>query len=233
MFFTKSKKVKKSIWREYLETIIWVIVLVILIRTWGVQAFKIPSSSMEPTLLIGDHLLVSRSSYGIHIPHELQITTNERLSAPAPTPEWAGKIIVPFASPARGDIIVFRSPENRAEDYIKRVIGLPGERVEVKGKTIIINGRPLDDPWGHFIEGYDNIYPLPRSRNFGPVVVPEGHYFVMGDNRDNSSDSRLWFNGRGGFVPEEDILGRAFITYWSWAGDSWDVRWSRLGSIIR
>jgi signal peptidase I len=219
----------KSLWREYLNAIFWAILIAVLIRTWGVQAFKIPSSSMEPTLLVGDHLLVSKSNYGIHIPHEIDIGRGGRQSAETFLP---GRILLPFSPPQRGDIIVFRNPEDRAEDYIKRVIALPGETVEISDKLILINGQPIDDPWGHFLA--DNALSLRQKekRYFGPVSVPPGHYFVMGDNRDFSHDSRMWFGGKGGFVPEQDILGKALIIYWSWLGDSYDVRWSRLGSII-
>lgn len=210
----EKKKPRKPIWRDYLEALIWAVVLALIIRTWGVQAFKIPSGSMKPTLLIGDHLLVSKSSYGIKLP-------------------FSDKVIIPLGSPERGDIVVFRFPEDRDKDFIKRIIALPGESVEVKNKQIFINGQPLKDPWGHYADRI--ILPpgvQPRD-NFGPVIVPEDHYFVMGDNRDQSYDSRFWFHGRGGFVPREDILGCAFIIYWSWKDETFGVRWSRIGHIIR
>ncbi|MDR1397882.1 MAG: signal peptidase I [Desulfarculales bacterium] len=225
----KQAKEGKSLWREYLNAIFWAILIAVLIRTWGVQAFKIPSGSMEPTLLVGDHLLVSKSSYGIHIPHEIDVGRGGKQSAET---SWAGRILVPFSSPQRGDVIVFRNPEDRAEDYIKRIIALPGETVEIKDKSVIINGRPIDDPWGHFIADHALTPRQREKRYFGPVSVPPGHYFVMGDNRDSSHDSRMWFGGRGGFVPEQDILGQALIIYWSWLGDSYNVRWPRLGKII-
>jgi signal peptidase I len=235
---TKKSKPARPLWREYLSAIFWALLIALLIRTWGVQAFKIPSGSMEPTLLVGDHLLVSKSSYGLHLPHELDVGRGGPAVALraawqhyAP-PSWAGKIIVPFSPPRRGDIIVFRNPENRAEDYVKRVIGLPGEQVEIKDKQILINGQTLDDPWGHYNDARPALV-LQETRQFGPVTVPAGNYFVMGDNRDSSHDSRMWFGGRGGFVPEQDILGQALIIYWSWLGDSYNVRWSRLGQIIR
>ncbi|MEW5914662.1 MAG: signal peptidase I [Thermodesulfobacteriota bacterium] len=202
----REEKKKKSLVREYLEALIWAVVLALIIRTWGVQAFKIPSGSMEPTLLVGDHLLVSKSSYGIKLP-------------------FTDQVIVPIGDPKRGDIIVFRFPEDRDLDFIKRIIGLPGETVQVKGKSIFINGQKLDERWGEYSGGQTHV-------DFGPIKVPAGQYFVMGDNRDNSRDSRLWFNGRGGFVPRRDILGKAFIIYWSWVGDSFDVRWRRLANLI-
>jgi signal peptidase I len=231
----KKPKIKKDksvrpLWREYLSAILWALLIALLIRTWGVQAFKIPSGSMEPTLLVGDHLLVSKSSYGLHLPHELDMG-REGPSEANGGPEWAGKIIVPFNPPQRGDVIVFRNPEDRSVDFIKRVIGLPGEQVQIQDKQILINGQPVDDPWGHYNDTMPD-HVLQKSRHFGPVTVPAGHYFVMGDNRDSSHDSRMWFNDKGGFVPEQDILGRALIIYWSWLGDSWNVRWSRLAQII-
>ncbi len=215
MFLRRKKdKKKKPLFREYLEALIWAVVLALVIRTWGVQAFKIPSGSMEPTLLIGDHLLVSKSSYGIKLP-------------------FSDVVIIPLGDPERGDIIVFRFPEDKDKDFIKRIIGLPGDTVEVNGRTVLINGQPLAEKWAHYVNQV-KLPPGVKSRNnYGPVKVPPDHYFVMGDNRDQSYDSRFWFHGKGGFVPRDDILGKAFIIYWSWVGNSFDVRWSRIGHIIR
>jgi len=204
---------KKPVWREYLEALLWAVVLALIIRTWGVQAFKIPSGSMMPTLLIGDHLLVSKSTYGIKAP-------------------FSDTVIIPISDPQRGDIVVFRFPEDPDKDFIKRIIALPGETVEVSNKKVLINGQALDDPWGTYSDRI--ILPpgvQPRD-NFGPVKVPEDHYFVMGDNRDQSYDSRFWFGGRGGFVPREDILGQAFIIYWSWKEQGLGVRWDRIGQLL-
>lgn len=209
----RPEKKKKSVIREYLEALIWAVVLALIIRTWGVQAFKIPSGSMIPTLLIGDHLLVSKSSYGIKLP-------------------FSDLVIIPIGDPARGDIVVFRFPEDKDKDFIKRIIGLPGDTVEVKDKAVYINGKKLKDRWGTYT---DNVV-LPQGvqprDNFGPVKVPEDQYFVMGDNRDQSYDSRFWFGGRGGFVPRNDILGRAVIIYWSWTDHGFGVRWDRIGKIL-
>jgi signal peptidase I len=210
---SKKERKTKPVWREYLEAIIWAVVLALLIRTWGVQAFKIPSGSMKPTLLIGDHLLVSKSSYGIKLP-------------------FSDTVLIPVGDPQRGDIVVFRFPEDRDKDFIKRIIGLPGETVEVRNKQVYINGRPLKDPWSHTTDRIILPSGVQPRDNFGPVRVPPDHYFVMGDNRDQSYDSRFWFGGRGGFVPRKDILGRAFIIYWSWEGNSFGVRWSRIGKIL-
>lgn len=215
MFSSRKKdKKKKPLVREYLEALIWAVVLALVIRTWGVQAFKIPSGSMEPTLLIGDHLLVSKSSYGIKLP-------------------FSDVVLIPLGDPERGDIIVFRFPEDKEKDFIKRIIGLPGDTVEVRGMTVLINGTPLHKKWGRYVNQVKLPPGVKSHSNFGPVKVPPGHYFVMGDNRDQSYDSRFWFHGKGGFVPRQDILGKAFIIYWSWVGSSFDVRWGRVGSIIR
>ena len=204
---------KKSIVREYVEAILIAVILALFIRTFVVQAFKIPSGSMLPTLKIGDHLLVNKFIYGLRVP-------------------FAGTTIIPWKEPVRGDIIVFRYPKDRSTDYIKRVIGTPGDTVLIKDRVVIINGERVDDPHAHFSR------PLGQSpkANYGPVTVPADSYFVMGDNRDNSSDSRFW-----GFVDEKDILGKAFILYWSWDLEKplfsierfTSVRWSRIGDIIK
>ncbi len=215
MFIRQRETVaKKPIWREYLEAILWAVVLALVIRTFGVQAFKIPSGSMKPTLLVGDHLLVFKSSYGVKLP-------------------FSGKVILPLGDPARGDIVVFRFPEDTDKDFIKRIIGLPGETVEVRDKEVFINGQRLNDPWAHYADRIILPSGVQPRDNFGPVKVPEGQYFVMGDNRDQSYDSRFWFRGKGGYVPREDIAGKAFVIYWSWEEDGFGVRWSRLGDLIR
>lgn len=202
---------KKSVLREYAEAIIFAIILALIIRTWGVQAFKIPSESMKPTLLIGDHLLVFKSAYDLRLP-------------------FSDRPIASLGDPERGDIIVFAYPEDPEKDFIKRVIGLPGEKVEMRNKTVFINDKPINDPWGR----YTDRVVLPPSFQprdyFGPVTVPPDSYFVMGDNRDHSHDSRFWFNNKGGFVPRKSIAGQAFLIYWAWEDNSWGVRWNRLGN---
>jgi signal peptidase I len=210
---SRPEKKKKSVVRDYLEALIWAVVLALVIRTWGVQAFKIPSGSMKPTLLIGDHLLVSKSSYGIKLP-------------------FSDVVVIPIGDPERGDIVVFRFPEDKDKDFIKRIIGLPGETVEVRDKAVFINGKKLNKDWGHYTDKVVLPPGVQPRDNFGPVKVPEDHYFVMGDNRDQSYDSRFWFGGRGGFVPREDILGKAFIIYWSWTDQGFGVRWDRIGKIL-
>lgn len=199
----------KSTFREYAEAIIMALVLALFIRTFIVQAFKIPSGSMIPTLAIGDHILVNKLSYGVRIP-------------------FVEKYLIEFGAPARGDVIVFIYPEDRSKDFIKRVIGVAGDNVEVRNKKVFINGKAVEDSHAHF-EGYDpQLGGTVNGDNYGPKVVPEGHVFVMGDNRDRSYDSRFW-----GYVSLSEVRGKAFLIYWSWDGiDRW-VRWERLGSLIR
>jgi signal peptidase I len=199
----------KSTFREYAEAIGMALLLALFIRTFIVQAFKIPSGSMIPTLQIGDHILVNKLAYGIRVP-------------------LYGHYLVDFGKVQRGDVIVFIFPEDRSKDFIKRVVGVAGDTVEIRGKKIFLNGKQIEDPYAHF-EGDDPQNVLPASRDdFGPTRVPENQLFVMGDNRDRSYDSRFW-----GFVNLDDVRGKAFLIYWSWdGGDRW-VRWERLGSLIR
>lgn len=202
-------KNKKSIVREYTQAIIIAIIIAFFIRTFFVQAFKIPSGSMIPTLQIGDWLLVNKVMYGIKIP-------------------VLRKTLIPFTKPKRGDVVVFIYPMDRSKDFIKRVVGVGGDIIEIKNKKIYINGTPSDDTHGIYTDSLI----LPRSMqprdNFGPVKVPNGHIFAMGDNRDNSYDSRFW-----GFVSIKDVVGKAFIIYWSWNRENHNLRWNRLGKIIR
>ncbi|XOF35289.1 MAG: signal peptidase I [Candidatus Electrothrix sp. YB6] len=210
------EKTGKSVVREYTEAILIALFLALFIRTFVIQAFKIPSGSMLHTLLIGDHILVSKFIYGIRNP-------------------FTGSIFVPIKEPKQGDIVVFKYPENPDIDYIKRVIATAGDTIEVRDKKVFINGNPMDDPYGEFTES--RILPASESPrdNFGPVTVPEEHIFVMGDNRDNSYDSRFW-----GFVNLNAVLGRAFILYWSWdvkkplcsPARFTSIRWSRIGNIL-
>lgn len=199
---------KTSKIREYAEAIVIAILIAAFIRTFVVQAFKIPSGSMKPTLEIGDHILVNKFSYGVKIPY-LRTT------------------IIPIGQPQRGDIAVFIYPEDKTKDFIKRVIAVGGDTVEIRSKKVFINGAPMEDHHGVHVE--DIIYPkaLQRRDNLGPIKVPEGTLFVMGDNRDQSYDSRFW-----GFVKLEDVIGKAFIIYFSWDSDDNSVRWSRLGKLL-
>ncbi len=209
-----KKHTKKSVFREYAEAFAIAILLALFIRTFVVQAFKIPSGSMLPTLQIGDHLLVSKFIYGIKIP-------------------FSGTTLIPIKSPDRQDVIVFKYPKDRSVDYIKRVIAIPGDTLAIRNKKVYINNTPIEDPRAHYTSSAI-MSGSPRDNLF-PIEIPDGKVFVMGDNRDNSHDSRFW-----GFVDQKDILGKAFIIYWSWDIQtpllSFDrlssVRWSRLGDII-
>lgn len=204
----KASRKAKSTFREYAEALIVALALAMFIRTFFVQAFKIPSGSMLPTLQIGDHLLVNKLLYGVRVP-------------------IVGTRFLSFFEPERGDIIVFVYPEDRDKDFIKRIVGVPGDVIEIRQKQLYRNGKPVDrtsEPYAQYTKGVE---PGVRD-NFGPVTVPEGHVYVMGDNRDHSFDSRFW-----GFVPYEDIKGKAFIIYWSWDGEDTWVRWERLGDLVR
>lgn len=206
---TEIKIKKKSTFREYAEAIIIALVLALLIRTFVVQAFKIPSGSMEPTLEIGDHILVNKFIYGIKIPF-----TSLRL--------------FPLEKPKRGDVVVFIYPLDPSKDFIKRVVAVEGDTVQIINKKLIINGAEVPDP--HAVYKDDTIFPaeVQKRDNFGPVTVPKGCLFVLGDNRDRSLDSRFW-----GFVPIEDLRGKAFIIYWSWNSQETSVRWNRIGKLIQ
>jgi signal peptidase I len=202
---------KKKFIREYLQPILIALLIALFVRAFIVQAFKIPSGSMEPTLLVGDHILVNKFIYGIIIPY-----THIRLFS--------------YEKPKRGDVIVFLYPLNPSKDFVKRVIGTEGEKVQIIQDRVYVNDRLIDDPWGHFSYKWPAAY-LSMMENFGPIVVPKDSFFVLGDNRENSDDSRFW-----GFVPLNEVLGKAFVIYFSWnqrAEDLWDkVRWSRIGTSI-
>ena len=204
---------KKKIIKEYLEPIAIAILIALFIRTFVVQAFKIPSSSMEPTLQVGDHLLVNKFIYGIKFP-------------------FIGVKYFQFRKPHRGDIIVFVYPKDRSKDFIKRVIGTEGEKVQIVHNKIYINNQLIDDPWGHYEERSLSTKYLQPMERFGPVTVPANSLFVLGDNRDNSQDSRFW-----GFVNVNEVRGKALIIYFSWDRYAQNllgkVRWVRLGKLIR
>ena len=208
---------KKSTIREYFESIVIAVILALFVRTWVVQAFKIPTGSMENNLLVGDHLLVNKFVYG-------------------PAAGGIERALLPIGTIQRGDVIVFKYPEDPERDFIKRVIGLPGETLEVRDKKVHINGRPLDEPYVHFLQpggAGGEFAPYDVRQQYGPVTVPDGHFFVMGDNRDNSQDSRYW-----GFLPRHYIKGKALIVYWSFDSDGFPnlltgTRWERLLHQIR
>ena len=198
---------RKSLVREYGEAIIVAVLLALLIRAFVVQAFTIPSGSMMDTLLVGDYILVNKFLYGPEIPF-----TDAHLPG--------------LRAPRRGDVIVFKYPNDESRDFIKRIIATGGETVQVKDNRAFVNGQPLDEPYVR-----PGSIPTTPSGHCGylyacdAIVVPPGFYFVMGDNRDNSQDSRYW-----GFVKREKIRGKAFLIYWSWNGDRHWLRWRRLGN---
>jgi signal peptidase I len=216
---------KKSVLREYFESLVIAVVLALFVRTFVVQAFKIPTGSMEQNLLIGDHLLVNKFVFG-------------------PTLSTVEKTLLPMKDIRRLDVIVFKYPEDPERDFIKRVIGLPGETVELRQKRVYINGKRLEEPYVFYLEDPP---PLPDEMSlsnellgttndprvqYGPVTVPAGHFFVMGDNRDNSQDSRYW-----GFLPRENVKGKALVIYWSYAAESGSIltstRWDRILRQVR
>lgn len=196
-------------WRENVEAILIAVLLALFIRTFVVQAFKIPSGSMKDTLQIGDHILVNKFAYGIDIP-------------------FLGFPLLPERAPQRGDVIVFKYPNDPDKDYIKRVVAVGGDVVAVRNKQLVVNRTPLQEDY--IIHTRPRIQPV--RDNFGPVRVPENKLFVMGDNRDNSSDSRFW-----GFLDVDAVRGKAFLIYWSWNDQSASVlsrvRWARIGDIVK
>jgi signal peptidase I len=214
---------KKSVVREYFESLVIAVILALFIRTFVVQAFKIPTSSMEPNLLVGDHLLVNKFVFG-------------------PVLAGAERALLPMTDIARGNVIVFKYPEDPERDFIKRVIGLPGEQIEVRHKRVYVNGKLLNEPYAHYLEAPppmpDEAQPGDRQpsgdprESYGPVTVPPKHYFVMGDNRDNSQDSRYW-----GFLTRDYVKGRALVIYWSYEAEAGNVvtgtRWGRLLHQVR
>ena len=228
---------KKSTAREYFESIVIAVILALFVRTFVLQAFKIPTGSMENNLLIGDHLLVNKF-------------------VDAPTATGLERALLPIGDIHRGDVLVFKYPVEPDRDFIKRVIGLPGETLELKNKKIFIDGKPLDEPYVHFLEEPHRNAELSEvtssdvRENYGPVKVPPNQYFMMGDNRDNSADSRYW-----GFMPRDYVKGKALLIYWSYESEREDyedesasatvkglasvfmhfftkTRWDRLGRLI-
>jgi len=199
---------RKSTIREYFESIVIAVILALFVRTWVVQAFKIPTGSMENNLLIGDHLLVNKFVFG-------------------PTTSL-DRAIMPVRDIKRGDIVVFKYPVEPERDFIKRVIGLPGDTIELRAKKVYVNGQPLDEPYVHFLtsssEGSE-VTSIDVRERYGPVTVPSDQYFVMGDNRDNSQDSRYW-----GYLPRGYVKGKAMMIYWSYEVDRDDLADDSLGA---
>ena len=204
---------QKSKTREYVESLLIAALIAFFVRSFFIQAFKIPSSSMEPTLLVGDHLLVNRLSYVMKVP-------------------FTDIVLFRLGEPHKGDVVVFRYPVDRGKDFIKRVIATGGDVVEIKDKVLYVNGTRTKDPHAFFAESSLIPGQFSQRDNYGPVTVPKGAYFMMGDNRDRSLDSRFW-----GFVETRDLVGRALVLYFSWDGRADDilhyVRWTRIGRLIR
>ncbi|CCK80354.1 signal peptidase I [Desulfobacula toluolica] len=205
-----AEKKPKSSLRENIEAIIIAIVIAMFIRTFIVQAFKIPSGSMLETLQIGDHILVNKFIYGVKIPFT------------------DGKTLIPVKDPQKGDIVVFKYPEDPSKDFIKRVVATGGDTVEIVNKKLYVNDRLIEnEPYAVYKTSI--IYPgiVSKRDNLKKTAVPENNLFVMGDNRDNSHDSRFW-----GFVDLKAVRGEAFIIYWSWNKNKFGVRWNRIGDLL-
>lgn len=201
-------KDKKRLIREYIEAILIALLLALFIRAYIIQAFKIPSGSMIPTLLVGDHILVNKFIYGTKIP-------------------FSDKSFLVLKRPEKGDIIVFKYPEDPKKDFIKRVIAKEGDLLESRDKVIYVNGKAVMEPYTYHSDR--NIRPKGNDvrDNFGPLVVPLNKVFVMGDNRDQSYDSRYW-----GFVDAKEVKGEALIIYWSWDPKHW-LRFNRIGRLVK
>ncbi len=206
-----AEKKQKSSLRENVEAVIIAVIIAMFIRTFIIQAFKIPSGSMLETLQIGDHILVNKFIYGIKIPFT------------------DGKVLVSIKDPKKGDIVVFKYPEDPSKDFIKRVIATGGDTLQIINKKLYVNDKLVRDK-EYAIHKSSQIYSAmvsPRD-NLRKIKVPENSLFVMGDNRDNSHDSRFW-----GFVDLKAVKGQAFIIYWSWNKSKFGVRWGRIGDILR
>ncbi|MGH7277317.1 MAG: signal peptidase I [Candidatus Rokuibacteriota bacterium] len=206
------KRRRKSLVREYAEAIAIAILLALVIRTFVVQAFTIPSGSMMDTLLVGDYILVNKFLYGPELP-----ATDWRLPG--------------LREPERGDIVVFKYPQDEKRDFIKRIVAGPGDTVHVRGAQVFVNGRAVDEDYvkqaGATLPAGGQPTYCGYAYGCEPTAVPGDSYFVMGDNRDNSQDSRYW-----GFVKRDKIKGKAFLIYWSWDSDRHWLRWWRLGKYI-
>ena len=205
-----AKARRKSLLREYGEAIAIAVLLALVIRTLVVQAFTIPSGSMMDTLLVGDYILVNKFLYGPELP-------------------FTETHVPGLRTPGRGDIVVFKYPQDEKRDFIKRVIGTPGDTVQVRGPQVFVNGTALREPYVKRIDTPPSGGQTYCGYAYGcePTLVPPDSYFVMGDNRDNSQDSRYW-----GFVRRDKIKGKAFLIYWSWDSDRHWLRWWRLAHYI-
>ena len=226
---SKNPNAKEPIWAEYARSFFPILLFVFLLRSFLVEPYRIPSGSMKPTLLVGDFILVNKFTYGIRLP-------------------ILDKEIVTMNKPDRGDVMVFRFPPEPKINFIKRVIGLPGDKIIYKNKQLFVNGELISKTdsqvvnlTGHDGQSYrvreytetlppisHKIYEHLTPGKDAEVIVPEGHYFVMGDNRDESDDSRFW-----GFVPDENIIGKAFALWMSWDAEDFSVRFDRIGTAIK
>jgi len=203
------KKNKKELVWEYTKAVVTALLLALFIRAYFVQAFKIPSGSMIPTLLVGDHILVNKFIYGTTLP-------------------FSDRRVLVFRKPEKGDIIVFKYPEDRSRDFIKRVIAVEGDVIESKNKVIYVNGKAVSEPYAQHTDSSLRPGGIEPRDNFGPYIVPKEKYFMMGDNRDQSYDSRYW-----GYVDMKDIRGEALILYWSWDGKKHWPRFERIGRLVK
>jgi signal peptidase I len=206
-------KKPKSKLRQYGESLVIAAIIALSVKSLVFAAYNVPSGSMEPTLLVGDYLIANRLSYVVKVP-------------------FTDIVVLTLGEPERGDIIIFRYPKDRSKDFVKRVVAKPGDVVEIRGKVLYVNKERVDDTGAYFSD--HQIIPsfiAPRD-NFGPVTVPKESYFAMGDNRDNSSDSRFW-----GFLKKEDLVGKAEIIYFSRDANATNplsyVRWDRIGHLVR
>lgn len=203
------RKTKKEILWEYTKAILTALILALFIRAYFVQAFKIPSGSMIPTLLIGDHILVNKFLYGTKIP-------------------FSDRRILVFRKPEKGDIIVFKYPEDPRRDFIKRVMAVEGDVIESRNKMIYVNGKPVDEPYTQHTDNSVRPGGIEPRDNFGPYIVQKDKLFMMGDNRDQSYDSRYW-----GYVDLKEIKGKALVIYWSWDSNDHLPRLGRIGRLVR
>jgi signal peptidase I len=199
---------RNSTLRRYAEALAIALFAALVLRSFFVQAFKIQSGSMLPTLQVGDHLLVFKLAYGVRLP-------------------LVGGWLATWRRPRPFDVVVFSRPQEAGQDFVKRVVAVAGEVVEIRDKRLLVGGAPRDAPQAYFAEGTQGVADAGRRDNFGPKVVPPGQVFVLGDNRDRSYDSRFW-----GFVDVDDIKGQALIIYWSWDARVRWVRWERLWDVV-
>lgn len=221
---SSAQPAEKSAAREYSEAFIIALALAIILRTFFVQAYKIPSGSMEPTLLIGDHIIVNKLIYGLRLPDSFFGFAPFENKIP-----W-GHYLFKLEPVHRGDVVVFVFPPDPTKDFIKRVIGVPGDTIEVKDGKLYRNGAPADDPHAHFELTSDQRQQSSPRDYFGPLKVPSGQYLMMGDNRDRSYDGRFW-----GLVDRDLVEGRAMFIYWSWDSDGngfLPIRWSRFARVV-